>query len=219
MIDRHPDGAAPVGVAAKKSGSGFAGFVIEAIFLAGEVQDQWMSEVMAGDSANAVGREKFIFIEHVGKQAAQLILANKTEEKHFVFARYDGRFNAGDEIGTVVDEPLAAALKIGVAIEGIGDDGGAAKHRDKSNHGAGAHGETLILAGEEVIVEEAVHFVPKRAGGFLRIVHGVSDVDVVFPEFAGEVFVDRIAFGEDERDGKHVLREGGHPTGAVGLAQ
>src|SRR6516164_6941511 len=160
LIDGHPNRAAPVGIAAKQKGSGFARFVVQTILLAGKMQDQRMSKVMTGDGTHAKGREKFIFIQHIGKQAAQLVLTNEPKEQHFVGAGSDGGLNTGDEIGAVLDEPLAAPLEIGVAIDYVGSDGGSTEHRNKSNHGAGAHGEPFIQTGEEVVVEEAVLFVP-----------------------------------------------------------
>lgn len=75
------------------------------------------------------------------------------------------------------------------------------------------------MSGVKIIVEEAVLLIPEGHGRVSGIVHGEGDVDVVFPKFAGQVFVDGIAFGETQGDGKHAFGEGGHPTGAVGLSE
>src|SRR5271167_2334190 len=100
--------------------------------------------------------------------------------------------NALQHIGAVIDEPLTAALERGIAIEGIGGHRRASEHGHKSDHGAGAYGETLVLFREKTIVEKSVVLVPERLFRIVRIIHGGSDVDVVLPEFTGHVLVDRI---------------------------
>ncbi len=47
--------------------------------------------------------------------------------------------------------------------------------------------------------------------------HRVRNENKVFPEFAGNVLIDRIRLGQFQRDCQQIERVHGHPTGPVGL--
>ena len=67
VIDREPNRAAPVGVAAEEVAGAFAGHVIHAMFLMPGDENVGLVAVDARDRAQSVGRKKFILIEHVAQ--------------------------------------------------------------------------------------------------------------------------------------------------------
>ena len=93
VIDRKPDRAAPVRVAAEKVAGAFAGHVIHAMFLVPRSEDVGFVAMDARDRAQSVGREKFVFIEHVAQQAHEPVVGRRS--KHPV-AEMRARFAVGD---------------------------------------------------------------------------------------------------------------------------
>src|SRR4030095_3328829 len=96
---------------------------------------------------------------------------------------------AVDQIRSVLNEPLTAALEIRVAIEGVGRHCCDAKHGNETDHGAGAHGKTPMLEREQVVVEEAVLLIPERPLRIVPAVHGVRNVDVMLPELTRDALI------------------------------
>src|SRR5215831_5905914 len=72
-VDGHPDGAAPVGIAAEHAGVGLGGEVGDAIFLSLNREDVGMDGVGAGEGTDAVGAEELVFVEHAGEDAAKAV--------------------------------------------------------------------------------------------------------------------------------------------------
>src|SRR5271165_4938199 len=71
----------------------------------------------------------------------------------------------------------------------------------------------------EDIVEESVLLVPEAFTVHSKLAHRVRDMNKVFPEFTGYIFVGLIFFREFERNGQQVQRVHRHPAGAVGLLE
>ena len=71
VVDRKPDRAAPVGVAAEEAGGGLAGLVVHPMLLAVETEDVRPVLVDAGQGADAVGREELVLVEQVAQHALQ----------------------------------------------------------------------------------------------------------------------------------------------------
>ncbi len=65
VVDREPDRAAPVGVAAEKVAIAFAGNIIDTMFLVPGDEDVGLIAMDTRDRAQSVGREKLVFVEHV----------------------------------------------------------------------------------------------------------------------------------------------------------
>ena len=70
-VDGHPDRSAPVGVATKHAGIGFAGQIRDAVFLAARVEHVGMLRVKARERTDAVRAEEFFFIEHLLQHVAE----------------------------------------------------------------------------------------------------------------------------------------------------
>src|SRR6266403_2825251 len=66
-IHWEPDRSAPIGIAAKQTGGRFRGLVIDPIFHAVSLEHIRVIVVKARERAYAVGRKKFIFIQHIAQ--------------------------------------------------------------------------------------------------------------------------------------------------------
>src|SRR6185295_2988221 len=87
VIHRHPDGAAPIGVAAKKARVRFAWEIRHSELGATVLEDVGMFEVVARKGADAEGREEFLLIEHLLEEAFHAVAAEKRQQVCFPFAR------------------------------------------------------------------------------------------------------------------------------------
>ena len=67
------------------------------------------------------------------------------------------------------------------------------------------------------VVIKTIFRVPQLDTLAAEVVHRFANIDEVFEEFAGDVFVGGIFSGELERDRQHVQTVHTHPAGAVGL--
>jgi hypothetical protein len=95
-------------------------------------------------------------------------------------------------------EPLTATLELRVATERVCGHGGYTEHRNKANHCAGTDRDRLIASRDQVVIEKPVLLIPKRVHGIPRIVHGIGDIDVVLPEFAGEILINGPLFRQQQ---------------------
>ena len=83
-VDRHPDRAAPVGVAAEEAGVGLARGVVDAVGVAVDFELEGLVEVAEGEGAEAEGAEEFVFVEDGGEKAFEA-----------------GAFEQGEEVNTL----------------------------------------------------------------------------------------------------------------------
>ncbi len=70
VIDRKPDGTAPVGVATEKPRGRIARFVVNAMLAAIEHKDVRMFLMKARERANAIRRKKPALVEHLLQNAS-----------------------------------------------------------------------------------------------------------------------------------------------------
>ena len=128
------------------------------------------------------------------------------------------------EVGAVREEPFEAVGEIGKTLKGVGLHGFDGKERDEADKRAALSGRDArrrIYGGRR---SRSRRHRPRgrgrrRAFGARAVVHGVGDVEEMFEELGGDVFVGLIFEGEFDGDGEHVEAEGGHPGGAVGLIE
>src|SRR3974390_1458421 len=73
-VDRHPDGAPPVGVAAEHAGIRFGRQVLDFVLVPGQVKDEGMVAMVLRERAYAEGAKELVFVEHVAEDALQLLL-------------------------------------------------------------------------------------------------------------------------------------------------
>ena len=83
-----------------------------AIFLAIEIEESgWSAMVVLRNGANTVGREKFIFVQHVFQHAPQLSSSNQAQNQSIAGARSNRWSGTVNKIRAMLDEPLPAILK------------------------------------------------------------------------------------------------------------
>src|SRR5215471_17215378 len=80
VVDREPNRAAPVGVAAKEPCTRFSRLVVDRVRGAIEIQDVRMIQVTARDSPDAERREEFILVKHNMQNLLQLLAISDGEE-------------------------------------------------------------------------------------------------------------------------------------------
>ena len=73
MVERKPDRSAPIRIAAEHAGRRLAGFVVHAVTFASDIDPVRVVFMETRDGTDAIRREKFLLVEHVGEHAAQAI--------------------------------------------------------------------------------------------------------------------------------------------------
>src|ERR1039458_3553767 len=99
VIEREPDGSAPVGVAAEEAAGGFAGLIADAVVgaLPGELVGMFL--VRAGEAANAEGGKEFPLVEHALEDAAELVSIDDREQPALALAgnRHGSDMRSGEQ--------------------------------------------------------------------------------------------------------------------------
>src|SRR5207248_11701723 len=67
VIDREPDGAAPVGVAAEERGVGFGRCIVDPVLLPIHREPERALAMHLRERADAVRREELVLVEHVAE--------------------------------------------------------------------------------------------------------------------------------------------------------
>src|SRR5260370_41494085 len=80
IIDRQPNRAAPVGVAAEKPGPGFPGRVFDAVLIAAGRKYIRVGQVKFGKRADAEGREEFVLVKQVSQQADETVARRNRQQ-------------------------------------------------------------------------------------------------------------------------------------------
>src|SRR5580704_2546137 len=119
----------------------------------------------------------------------------------------------------MLNEPLSAPLKIRITIERVSGHGRRAKHGNKAHHSTGAYGDRFVLPRNQVVIEKSVLLIPERHEWIPDAIHGIGDEDVVLPEFAGNIFINGVLFGQQKGGSKHVFGESSHPACAIRLSK
>ena len=218
VVDGEPDGAAPVGVSAEEGALGFAGFVVDLVGVAGDVELVGLIFEGFGDGADAPRGEEFVFVEDALEDALESFAGDDGEEEEFagaVLARFD--LDVLGEGGAVFEEPLEAGAESFETVEDARVDEFDGEEGDDTDHGAEADGEGGVTWFEDSVVVETVLIVPEAM--IAEGVDAIDDLDEVFEEFGGDVFVDGVLGGEFDGDGEHDSAVEGHPCGAIGLGE
>src|SRR5712691_2095619 len=78
--DRQPNRAAPVGVAAEKTGPGFPGRVFHAVLISARRKHIRVGQVKFGKGTDAEGREEFVLMKQISQQADETVARRNREE-------------------------------------------------------------------------------------------------------------------------------------------
>ena len=79
-VDRHPDRAAPVGVAAEHAGVRLGGQVLDREVLVGDPEPERVVQVIARERPDPVRAQELLFVEHVAQHARQLFLVQDRQQ-------------------------------------------------------------------------------------------------------------------------------------------
>ena len=216
IVDRKPDRSAPIRIASKQTGAGLRRFVVHAMFMAHDRDDIGMIFVIARESPNAVGRQKFLFVQQVPQDGFQPIATH--EGKKSPHTSVVGlRFQMLRKVRSVFDEPLHAVFEPRQAVHEFGIKRLHRKQRNKPHHRTDLHVRRGSVRQMQYVVEEAVFAIPQLDFLAADVVHGPTDIDEMFKEFAGHIFVGPIVSGELQRNRQHVEAVHAHPTGGIRL--
>ena len=119
------------------------------------------------------------------------------------------------EVFAVFEEPFEAFGEAGEFVKSFFFKNFGGEEGNEADQRADAEGDIFAGFRAEVVVVEAILFVPEA--GAAEGVGGIHDGDEVLEEFGGYVFVGGVVGGEFNGDGEHGGAVEGHPGGAVGL--
>ena len=160
-VDRHPDRAAPVGVAAEHAGVGLRRQIRNAVLLAAGVEDVRMVGVVARQRADAELAEELVLVEHLGQHAAEL---GFVQDGGQVGGRRR-RSSAGRGSRRAVRDAPRGTAAAAPPISGYFVEQFAVEHRGRAQRQQADHRPHLEPLGLAVgqaqhVVEEAVLLVP-----------------------------------------------------------
>src|SRR5437762_904430 len=219
IVHWKPNRATPIGIAAEQASGGLRGLVGDAADMVIDLDFIGMIEMKPGQSANTVRREEFVFVEHTGQHALELLAIDEREEAAHAVRRSLRHFDVFGDIRMIVYEPLHAALEAGQAIHDFRLQGFHGEKGNKAHHRTNLEVVLAAIRQAENVVVKAVLVVPQSHAVYTDVVHGMSDVDEMLEEFASHVFVSHVFFCEFQSNGEHVEAVHAHPTGAVGLLE
>src|SRR6266478_7090175 len=197
-IHGEPDGSPPIRVSAEEGGFRFGRLIVDAVFRPMNAQNVWILHVMPRKRAYSMRREEFVFIQHVTECMAQFVRIDDGEESPFAIPWGTHTRDVGCQVAPVVDKPLEPTFEIGKPLQKFGLQGLNSKERNQTDHGTDLHRCAFTVWEMEYVIEEAVLFIPHGFFTVAAVAHGIGDVEEVFPELAGDVFVDGILAGEFE---------------------
>src|SRR6202007_997949 len=126
------------------------------------------------------------------------------EETTHPFTGRCGCLNVFLQIGVIVDKPLHAAFEAGETVDNVFFESLHCKKGNQPNKGA--HLEVVVLAVRKMknVIVKAILVVPEFNTLAAAVVHGVGDVNKVFQELAGDVFIGGILAGQLKSNCEHV---------------
>src|SRR5579863_6689398 len=151
------------------------------------------------------------------KYAAQLIASCDREQSTLTHTGRAHTRHVAYQVATIVDEPFESSFESGQPVEKLRLQGLDRKERDQPDHRANPHRILAAIGKLKYIVEETIRLIPQPNTVLPAVAHGVSDVDKVLPELAGNIFVGGIFAGQFQRNRQQVQGVHGHPTGAIRL--
>src|SRR5580658_3166200 len=196
IVHREPDGAAPVGIAAKNAAGGFGGFVVYAVDVAIDLDFIGMIEVVARERANAIGRQKLGFVKHAAEDALQLFTIRERKQAANTARRTLRHFDVFRHVRVIVNKPLHAALEAGKAVDDFRLESLHGEKRNEANQRSNFQEMIIAIWQVKDVIIKAVFVVPESDAIRAHVIHGVGNVHEMLEKFAGYVLVGRIFFGQ-----------------------
>ena len=186
VVEREPQRAAPVGVAAEHRRGGLGRLVVDRGHLAFHVQHVGMVAVVGRQGPQPVRGQELALVEQGRRELFQLAEADEAEQQPLV-AGFAAHHALLGERGRVVDALPAQEVRELLAqpqrvVEHPLVDDRRGQHRDDADHGPDLHRDGGAVRGEQLVVEEAVAFVPH-----VLVVDRVGDVREMLKELERDV--------------------------------
>ena len=185
-VEREPQRAAPVGVAAEHRRGGLGRLVVDRGHLAFHVQHVRMVAMVGRQGPQPVRGQELALVEQGRRELFQLAEADQAEQQPLV-AGFAAHHALLGERGRVVDALPAQEVRELLAqpqrvVEHPLVDGRRGQHRDDADHGPDLHRDGGAVRGEQLVVEEAVAFVPH-----VLVVDRVGDAREMLKELERDV--------------------------------
>src|SRR5581483_2727575 len=116
VVDREPDGSAPIRVPAEEKRVGFRGRVVDPVLVVADADDVRSIAVHARQRTDAVRRQEFALVEHVPERPLEPLARRQREEPAAAIALRP-RERAG-QVGSIVEEPAHPLREPGQLLEG-----------------------------------------------------------------------------------------------------
>lgn len=179
----EPNRSAPIRVATKHFGGRFTRGVLHAVSLPVRFKVEGFLAMSLAERANAEVGEKFIPVKHAGQGGAKLVLIGNGDEPaiRVLNARNVLEFDILHDVRAVLHKPLHPALEVGKGIDLRLLQDGRSHDGEKSYQRSCLEGNGVLSVDDELVVVEAVFFIPKPAAA--EGIDGVANLDVVLEKF------------------------------------
>src|SRR6266566_9078520 len=138
-VYRKPDRAPPVGIAAEQARARFSRLIFEAVLGRAESKHIRVVFVISRHGSNSIWRQKFVFIQHVSENTAELLAVHNGHEPALA---HTGREHARLVLGVpraIRNKPVEAPPEVGKSFQELGLERVDRVERNQSNHRARFH--------------------------------------------------------------------------------
>ena len=133
-VDRHPDRAAPVRVAAEHARVGLGRQVADVVSLIAHVEHERMVGVVPRERSNPMRAEKFVFVEHLREHPPKLVFVEDGGELPAGIAFAERVVNVRPQFRTLFEEPGESSFGLGVLPRAVRLEHGRRAQRQQSDH-------------------------------------------------------------------------------------
>src|SRR5690349_10608724 len=158
-VDREPNGASPVRVAAEEPALRLSRLIVDSILIPIEPQRVGMIAMVAGERPDAIRRQKFRLVQHEAQHRSQTVPVDQRQESPDAGSRCE-RLNIISKLWQIVDEILHPPFEARQRVDQLRVQRLHGEQWDQSHQGTHPHGlEPPVWHTQHVIVE-AVSPVP-----------------------------------------------------------
>ena len=217
-VDRHPDRAAPVRVAAEHAAVPLPRDVRHPILLAAGPVGVRVILVNAREGSDAEGAQEFLLVQHDRQHPAEIGFVQDRSQEPPLVAGLQRVVNERHQLRARLEILARGLAGLGVVRRYLPFEDRHRAQREQPDHRADLQAVGPPVRQAQHVVEEAVLLVPHPLV-LARADHPRGDHQEVLDEFHRQAEIGRIGDRQLRADLDHVLAEEGHPGGAVGLLQ
>ena len=217
-VHRHPHRTAPVGVATEHRHRAVARAIGEGLALAAFGVGVGVVFVHLGQGADAVGREKLLFVEQALADALQALPGHQSEQHPVVVPDPQVVHRPGGG-GALMGEPGQGVghIQHRQPLHGVDVEALHRQQRHQARERAGAQVVGAAVGPFDDVVIEAILLVPVDIVAAGRIVEADRQLHEIDDEALADVGVFRFLVAQFHGDLQQIETERGHPGGAVAL--